>query len=90
MRKLAFIGLLALLASAQAQESAVERAARKTGQFLERGAKAVSPGLDRAGKAIERGAKAAGRGVDRAATATQKGAEKVHKKVDERVRPENQ
>ena len=79
MRKLAFIGLLAVLASAQAEESAVERAARKTGQFL-----------DRAGKAIERGAKAAGRGVERAATATQKGAEKVHKKVDERVRPENQ
>ena len=49
---------------------------------------AVERGLDKAGKAIERGAKAAGRGVDRAAGATQKGAAKVHRKVDERVRPE--
>lgn len=49
---------------------------------------AVERGLQQAGKAIERGAKAAGRAVDRAATATQKGAKKVHKKVDERVRPE--
>ena len=49
---------------------------------------AVERGLQKAGKAIERGAKATGRAVDRGATATQKGAKKVHKKVDERVRPE--
>ncbi|MGH8706613.1 MAG: hypothetical protein ACREVD_00935 [Burkholderiales bacterium] len=49
---------------------------------------AVERALNKAGKAIERGAKAAGRGVDRGARATQKGAAKVHKKVDERVRPE--
>jgi hypothetical protein len=78
---------LAVAASAYAEESAIERAARKTGQFLERGADKVAPALDKAGKAIERGAKAAGRGVERAGRAVQKGGAKVHKKVDEAVRP---
>jgi hypothetical protein len=78
---------LAISAQAYAEESALERAARKTGAFVERTADKVSPGLDRAGKAIERGAKAAGRGAERGATAVQKGAGKVHRKVDEKVRP---
>ena len=49
---------------------------------------AVEKGLQKAGKAVERGAKAAGRAVDRGAQAVQKGAEKVHKKIDEKVRPQ--
>jgi hypothetical protein len=49
---------------------------------------AVERGLKRAGKAVERGVKAAGHAVDRGAKAVQKGAEKVHKKVDEKVRPQ--
>jgi hypothetical protein len=49
---------------------------------------ALERGLKKAGKAIERGAKSAGRAVDRGAQAVQKGAEKVHKRVDEKVRPQ--
>lgn len=49
---------------------------------------AVERGLKKAGKAVERGVKAAGRAVDRGAQSVQKGAEKVHKKVDEKVRPQ--
>ena len=45
-------------------------------------------GLKKAGKAAEHGIKSAGRAVDRGAKAVQKGAEKVHKKIDEKVRPQ--
>lgn len=49
---------------------------------------AVERGLKKAGKAAEHGIKSAGRAVDRGAKAVQKGAEKVHKKIDEKVRPQ--
>jgi hypothetical protein len=49
---------------------------------------AVERGLKKAGKALERGIKAAGRGADRGAQAVQKGAAKVHKKVDDKLRPQ--
>ena len=49
---------------------------------------AVERGLDKAGKAIERGAKTAGRAADRGAKAVQKGAAKVHRKIDDKVRPQ--
>lgn len=87
MRLLMLAAALAVSASAYAEESALERAARKTGQFLERGANKVAPALDRAGKAIERGAKATGRAVERAGSATQSGAAEVQRKAEEAVRP---
>jgi hypothetical protein len=88
MKSILILAALAVAGAVYAEESALERAARKTGEFLERGGKKVSPALDRAGKGIELGARAAGRGVDRGATATQKGAEKIHGKIDEKVRPQ--
>lgn len=87
MRLLGIAILLLAVLPGYAEESAIERAARKTGELLERGAKKVSPALDKAGKSVEQGAKAAGRAVDRGATAVQKGAAKVHRKIEEKVMP---
>ena len=49
---IALLGGLGAAASVVAEESAIERAARKTGAFLERTGEKVKPGLDRAGKAV--------------------------------------
>jgi len=68
--------LVLLLAAAPGQAAAADKES------------AVERGLNKAGKAIERGAKATGRAVERGANAVQKGAAKVHKKVDDKVRPQ--
>jgi hypothetical protein len=66
--------LLFLLATAPAlaDDNAVERAAKKAGNALERG-----------GKAIERGAKRTAKAAERPRRATQKFLEKSGKKIDE-------
>ena len=68
--------LVFLLASASApvaaEDNAAERAAKKTGNALERG-----------GKAIERGAKRTAKAAERPRRATQKFLEKSGKKIDE-------
>jgi hypothetical protein len=68
--------LVFLLASASApigaEDNAVERAAKKAGNAL-----------DRSGKAIERGAKRTAKAAERPRRATQKFLEKSGKKIDE-------
>ena len=87
MRKAVWLGLVLVCPAAPAEESALERAGRKTGAFVERTADRVSPALERAGQSIERGARATGRAIDRAGNSVAKGAEKVHRQIDDKVRP---